>query len=309
MKGPKIKLWVIISGFIVGFYLSRMVGMAKSFQGEFNELTGENSSLFVIAKSFVNKNFDSELEKEYKAAGMNQQYKHVSIYYQEEDKVLIPLTIETLEWAEDKSAELFGSTKNVPIDMIFMSKEDIVKNSNIKAASGYYSDFEKVLAVSVDPESVEGILQELETPLYFFQKSILHEYAHYATFNKIEKAETLGSLFPTWFLEGIAEYVGNDKTEVGIGLTPYEAQPLEKISWDNDFQEVRHDGISEPYLQSYFTVNYLVQEYGTGVVDELIYRTKETEDFYEALEQLTGKPVTVFEQDVLKYYQRLDRVR
>ncbi|MBT2680184.1 hypothetical protein J7E38_14305 [Bacillus sp. ISL-35] len=303
MKVPKIRIWVIISGIIVGFYLSRMVGMAKSFQGEFNELTGENASLFVIAKSFVNQNFDSELEKEYKTAGMNQQYKHISIYYQEEDKELIPLTIETLKCAEDKSAELFGSTKNVPIDMIFMSKEDIVQISKIEDVSGYYSHFEKVLAVSVDPEYVEGILQELETPLYFFQKSILHEYAHYATFNKIEKAETFGDLFPTWFLEGISEYVGNDKTEVGFDSNPYEALPLKDISWDNDFHEVRQSGISEPYLQSYFTVNYLIQEYGINVVDELIYRTKESEDFYEALEQLTEKPVAVFEQDVINYYK------
>jgi hypothetical protein len=304
VKGAKRRVWLIIPAIIFGFYLSRWVGMAKSFQDEFNERTGENSSFLVIAKSFVNQNFDSELEKEYKAAGMNKQYKNVSIYYYEENKELIPLTIETLKWAEEKTAELFGGTKNVPIDMIFMSKEDIVQDSKIEDASGYYSDFEKVIAVSVDPEYLEGILQELETPLYFFQKSILHEFAHYTTFMKIAEAETFGDLFPTWFLEGIAEYVANDKTEVDIGLIPYEAQPLEDISWDNDFHEVRYDGISEPYLQSYFTVNYLIQEYGINVVNELIYKTKETEDFYEALEQVTEKQAAVFEQDVINYYQR-----
>jgi hypothetical protein len=304
VKGAKRRVWLIIPAIIFGFYLSRWVGMAKSFQDEFNERTGEHSSFLVIAKSFFNQNFDSELEKEYKAAGKNKQYKQVSIYYQEKDKELIPLTIETLKWAEEKTAELFGGTKNVPIDMIFMSKEDIVQDSKIEEASGYYSDFEKVIAVSVDPEYLEGILQELETPLYFFQKSILHEYAHYTTFMKIAEAETFGDLFPTWFLEGIAEYVANDKTEVDIGLIPYEAQPLEDISWDNDFHEVRYDGISEPYLQSYFTVNYLIQEYGINVVNELIYKTKETEDFYEALEQVTEKQAAVFEQDVINYYQR-----
>jgi hypothetical protein len=309
VKAPKRRFWLIIPAIIFGFYLSRWVGMAKSFQDEFNERTGENSSFFVIAKSFINQNFDSELEKEYKAEGKNKQYKHVSIYYLEEDKELIPLTIKTLKWAEEKSRELFGSYKDFPIDMIFMKKEDIVQISNIEDVSGYYSQFEKVLVVNADTEYVEGILQGDETPLYFFQKSILHEYAHYATFIKITEAETYGGLFPTWFLEGIAEYVANDKTEVDIGLIPYETQPLEEISWDDDFHEVRHAGISEPYLQSYYTVNYLIQEYGINVVNELMYKTKETEDFYIALEQLTGKPVAVFEKDVFDYYQRLDSVR
>lgn len=309
MKGAKRRLWLIIPAIIFGFYLSRWVGMAESFQDEFNERTGENSSFFVIAQSFVNENFDSELEKEYKTAGMNKQYKHVSIYYQEENKELISLTIETLKWAEEKSGELFGRYENVPIDMIFMKKEDIVQISKIEDVSGFYSQFEKVLVVNADTEYVEGILQGHETPLYFFRKSVLHEYAHYATFIKITEAETYGDLFPTWFLEGIAEYVANDKTEVDIDLIPYEPQPLEDISWDNDFHEVRHDGISESYLQSYFTVNYLIQEYGINMVNELIYKTKETEDFYVALEQLTGKPVAVFEKDVFDYYQRLDSVR
>jgi hypothetical protein len=303
MRYPKLRYWLIIFGLIIGIFTGKMISLVKSLQEELNERTGENANFLVTVQSLITQNFDSELEKNLKAASMKKEYENISIYYQEENKELIPLTIETLKWAEEKSSEVLGSSENVPIDLIFMSREDIEQFSNIESAAGYYSHFHKMIGVTVDPESVESILQDLETPLYFFQKTILHEYAHYATYMTAEAAEAFGDGFPTWFIEGIAEYVGEDGTVVDYDSNLHEALPLEKISWDNDFQEAQHVGLAEPYLQSYFTVNYLIQEYGVNVVDDLINRTRETGDFYEALEQLTERPVAAFEQEVIDYYQ------
>ncbi|WP_079508626.1 hypothetical protein [Mesobacillus jeotgali] len=303
MRYPKLKYWLIIIGLIIGIFTGRIITLVKSLQEELNERTGENANFLVTVQTLITQNFESELEKKLKAASMKKEYKNISIYYQEENKELIPLTIETLKWAENKSSEVLGSNKNVPIDLIFMSSGDIKQLSNIESVAGYYSHFHKIIGVSVDSERVEGIIQELETPLYFFQKTILHEYAHYATYMAAEEAEVLGDDFPTWFIEGVAEYVGEDGTVVDYDSNFHEALPLKKISWDNDFQEARHVGFAEPYLQSYFTMNYLIQEYGLKVVDDLINRTRETGDFYEALEQLTERPVAAFEQEVIDYYQ------
>lgn len=131
----------------------------------------------------------------------------------------------------------------------------------------------------------------------------MHEYTHYATFKKIEEAETFGDTFPAWFIEGIAEYVGNDGTEVHYESNPYETLPLESISWDNEFLEARQIDHANPYMQSYFTVNYLIQVYGKDVVVELIEKTNDHVGFYTALEQITGRTISEFEQDVLDYYQ------
>ncbi|MFT9598685.1 peptidase MA family metallohydrolase [Mesobacillus sp.] len=303
MSRPNIRLWVTIFFIILIIFLVSIFGVLKAFQKELHARTGENVTFFTTAKSVFTLNYDSELEVKLKAESMNHVYENISIYYQEENEKLIPLTIETLKWAEDKSAEILGRYSKKPIDFIFMSRENLEQLSNIDSAGGYYSNFEKVMGVNVNPDDVESILQELETPLFFFQRKILHEYTHYATFKKIEEAETFGDTFPSWFIEGIAEYVGNDGTEVPYESNPYETLPLESISWDNEFHEARQIEHANPYMQSYFTVNYLIQVYGKEVVVELIEKTNDTVGFYTALEQITGKTISEFEQDVLDYYQ------
>jgi hypothetical protein len=303
MSRPKLRLWLMIFTIILIIFLISIFGVLKAFQKQLNARTGENVSFFTTAKSVFTLNYDSELEVKLKAESMKHEYEKISIYYQEENEELIPLTIETLKWAEDKSAEVLGAYSKKPIDFIFMSREDLKQLSNIDSAGGYYSHFEKVMGVYVDPDDEESILQELETPLYFFQRKILHEYTHYATFQKIEEAETFGDTFPAWFIEGIAEYVGNDGTEVPFESNPYETLALESISWDNEFHEARQIDHANPYMQSYFTVNYLIQVYGKDVVVELIEKTNDHVGFYTALEQITGRTTSEFEQDVLDYYK------
>ncbi|MCM3685139.1 collagenase [Mesobacillus subterraneus] len=228
---------------------------------------------------------------------------HVTIYYQEENKDLIPLVIETLKRANTKTYQLLGDYDQSSIDLIFMNRENLEQLSNIDGAAGFYSDFLKVMGLTIDPEKVDSILQELETPLYYFQKTILHEYAHYATFRKIGDSGAMGDAFPLWFIEGVAEYIGNDKTEVHYESFHYETLSLKSISGEDKWKEARLNPDADPYLQSYFTVNYLMQDYGENVVTDLIDKTKETDDFYIALEQVTGKTILEFEQDVLKHYE------
>jgi hypothetical protein len=43
--------------------------------------------------------------------------------------------------------------------------------------------------------------------------------------------------------------------------------------------------------------------YGKKIVVDLIVQTNEDDGFYKALEQITGKTTSQFEQDVLDYYQ------
>ncbi|MBT2691652.1 hypothetical protein [Bacillus sp. ISL-55] len=131
---------------------------------------------------------------------MKNEYQHVSIFYQEENEKLIPMTVETLKWAEDVSSGLLGSYEKKPADLIFMDREHLQKLSNLDGVSGYYSNFDKVMGIHVHPDNVESIL---ETPLNYLQRPILHEYAHYATFRKIEEAGALLICFPYGSLRGL----------------------------------------------------------------------------------------------------------
>ena len=303
MSRPSVRLWITIFFTILIIFLVSIFGLIKTFQKELSARTGNNASFFTTAKSVFTLNYDSELERKLKANSMKHEYKHVSIFYQEENEKLMPLTVESLEWAEQISGELLGDYKPKSIDLIFMDRDHMDQLSNLDGVSGYYSNFDKVMGVYVHPEDVESILQELETPVYFFQRKILHEYAHYATFRKIEEAAVFGGAFPQWFIEGVAEYVANDQTEVHYELNRFEFLSLKSISQQEDWEEARHIETADPYKQGYFTVNYLIQEYGKSIVVDLINNTNETEGFNKAFEQIIGKTVSEFEQDVLNYYQ------
>ena len=303
MSQSNIKMWLTIFLTIFIIFLVSIFGLIKMFQKELNARTRENATLFTTAKSVFTFNYDSELEKKLKADSMKYEYNYVSIYYQKENEKLIPLTVETLEWAEKVTSEIFGEYDQRPFDMIYMDSEDLEKLSNAENVAGYYSNFDKVMGVYVHPEDVECILQELETPLYFFQRKILHEYAHYVSFKKIEEAEVFSGAFPKWFLEGVAEYVANDQTEVLYDLNRFEFLPLESITMDDDWEEARRIETADPYKQGYFSVKYLIQEYGKNIVVDLINNTNESEGFYKSFQQITGKTVVEFEQDVLTYYQ------
>jgi hypothetical protein len=108
MSRPSIKLWVTIFSVILIIFLVSIIGLLKAFQMELNARTGENATFFTTAKSVFTFNYDSEIEKRLKAESMKHEYKHVSIYYQEENEKLIPLTVETLEWAEKVSSGILG---------------------------------------------------------------------------------------------------------------------------------------------------------------------------------------------------------
>jgi hypothetical protein len=263
----------------------------------------ENVTFFTTAKSVFTLNYDSEVEVKLKAESMKHVYENISIYYQEENEKLIHLTVETLEWAEQISSEILNGYEQRPIDLIFMDQESLNHLSNSEDVAGYYSHFDKLMGIYVHPEDMEDILQSFETQLYFFQRKILHEYAHYATFRKIEEAEGSGDLFPEWLIEGIAEYVGNDQTEVNYDSNQFDFLPLESISLEDEWEKARRIDGANPYMQSYFTVNYLIQMYGKNIVVDLIEQTNETEGFYKAFEQITGMTTSEFGHDVLDYYQ------
>lgn len=303
MSRRNIRFWMLIFSFILIIFLASSFGILKMFQKELNARTGENETFYTTAKAFFTLNYDSDLEKKLKAESMKHAYQHVSIFYQEENEKLIPMTVETLKWAEEVSSGLLGSYERKPTDLIFMDREHLQRLSDLDGVSGYYSNFDKVMGIHVHPENVESILQKLETPLYYFQRPILHEYAHYATFRKIEEAGAFADLFPLWFIEGIAEIVASDQTEVHYDVNQYEILPLESITWGAGWKEARQIETADPYMQSYLSVNYLIQVYGKDILVELIQKTNDTEGFYKVLEKITGMTVAEFEQEVLDYYR------
>ncbi|KKI88484.1 hypothetical protein WQ54_31215 [Bacillus sp. SA1-12] len=296
---------LIISAFVILliFFITISLVVLKYFQEELNNQTGEKLSIIETFKAVATFNFDSELEQELKEIKMKKKINNVTIFYDEEQNELIPLTIKTLEWADETVYEVIGNYDKKPVDLMFMNLEEIDRFSELVDVSGFYTDFDKIIGIHVYQEDIENIMQKKETPLYFFQKSIMHEYGHFATYRKIDEIGVSPSEFPQWFLEGIAEYIGNDKTIVEYESFQFEWLPLQQISGGNGWQESRFIEHADPYLQSYFTINYLLKVYGSNVLMELMEKTKMTNDFNKALEQVSGKKIVEFEEDIISYYK------
>jgi len=238
--------------------------------------------------------YDSEKEIKLKEERNLEQHHHISIYYPDDFTELVPLTKETLNWAIKKNQELFGEVKEVPLDFIIVKDyEELEGLSGIVDISGFYSDFDKIMAITYHDK--DSLLAQKETPLYFFQKTILHEYTHYILARMTNDSSKGFSLYPTWFREGVSEYVGNDQTNVDY--SGFRLIPLVELDTQEQWQVARLQDEADVYNQSYFAINYLVDTFGTGIIKKILDETNSTENFEQGFLKATDLTVTNFEKN------------
>ncbi len=197
---------------------------------------------------------------------------HFDIYYYEEEAFLIDWAAETAEDAYVKMSDELGYdlSKRIPI-IIFMSARHFEQN-NISPISG---------------EGVGGFSEPLKNRLVMpyngsqrqFEETMVHEMSHIFQFDML--FPTLGAVFtaaapPEWFMEGMANYYGNDVDPEGEmvlrdAVMTASVPDLERLV---DFQY-----IPDPYLgyklgQS--VMAYLVETYGEDAPAELLRAFKGT---------------------------------
>jgi len=280
-----IKIIGITLSTIILIVLLFIIGMGIFIHKTLEKKTHENLPYVQSIKMFLTANFEGKAERELKANRLKENFKNITIYYPDDFSELIPITKETLDWAINKNKKVFGTVELRPVDLIvFKDKRDMNKLSNLKDVSGFYSDFDKLLAIKYDNK--EAILERKETPLYFFQKSILHEYTHYIFSRMVAGTKAGVSAYPLWFHEGIAEYIGNDKTNV-------EYSNFKVVSFDylvdrDQWQTARFQDGTNVYMQSYFAIKFLVDNYGEGILKEIINSTNSTGNFEESFKKTTG---------------------
>ncbi|WKA54565.1 peptidase MA family metallohydrolase [Planococcus shixiaomingii] len=299
MKTSTKMLPIILSSIIVLLGIV-LVGGSIFLSKFLEEKTQEELTYFQSIQMLFNTNFDGAAEREIKEANLREDHHHVSIYYEENFTDLLPLTKDTLDWAIERNEELFGELDERKMDLIvFENPEDITQLSDLKNISGFYSEFERLLGIIY--YNKESILEGNELALYRFQKNILHEYTHYAFERKIDKTKADDStLYPVWFHEGLAEYVGNDK--IRIEHSYFKDVPLQQLTTHDQWQKARFINKANVYEQSYFAIKYLVDQYGEESINELVESIGETRDFEKSFTELTGMTVTEFEQELNSYY-------
>ncbi|WP_160841572.1 peptidase MA family metallohydrolase [Halobacillus halophilus] len=276
------------------------VGVGVFINKTLEKETNKDLPFFQSIKMAVTLNFESESEKQLKEKRLNEKYRHISIYYPDDFKELMPITKETLDWAMDKNEQVFGNVETRPVDLVmFENKEDLNDLSSLVDVSGFYSDFDKLLAINYTDKNL--ILERRETPLYHFQKAILHEYTHYVFQRKIEGSDIRSSDYPLWFQEGIAEYIGNDGTTVLY--SDFQLVPFGQLFSGEQWRIGRQKDGSNVYKQSYFAIKYLTDTYDESIVNEIIAKTKHIGDFETGFTEATGITLHDLENNFLNSYK------
>jgi Collagenase len=297
------KIFFIILSTISVLLLLLAIGIGEFIHKTLEREMNQDLSYFQSIKMALTLNYDGEIETQFKEERTKEKYHHISLYYPEEFSELIPITKETLDWAIDKNQELFGTVKEVPVDLIVVQNKDELREfSELEDIAGFYSDFDKVVAITY--EDKELILERMETPLHYFQKIILHEYTHYIFARMVNDSSEGASPYPIWFQEGICDYVGNDQTEVEYSDFDLEFVPLVDLVTQKQWEDLLTHGNTEVYLQSYFAVKYLIDTFGVGIVKEIINATNPTGDFERGFMQATGITIFDFEKNFLGQLDR-----
>ena len=221
-----------------------------------------------------------ELLKEYNKI----EYKHLTIYYLESDKELLPATKTALERGIILNEKLIG-TYNNPYDIVlFKDKDQIESFSNLEYAIGFNSISMNMLGIL--PENREAILNNIGPTVWLYNKNVIHEYTHYVLTQKLTELELTDRDIPLWFSEGIAEYIGSN----GMDQSNIDAKivPIKQLSTYTQWNSYRINPEYDIYLQSYLTVRYLINSFDNGIINEILIQTQINGDFDEGFQSATG---------------------
>lgn len=247
-------------------------------------------------KGFITGNAEGKGEKQLKESSIREDHHHITVYFEENFSELLPLTKETLDLAIERNEELFGEIDNVPFDLLVY--ENLVEMSGFElreAKDAYYSDFQKIIAIHNSGKEV--LLAEDELALYSFRQILLHEYTHYAFYRRVSNPNH----YPMWFIEGIAEYVGNDPERVFY--PHFENIPFSQLNSVGQWEAALATSLASPYSQSYYALSFLTEEYGEDIITQIIDSVDESRNFEESFSEITGLTVHNLEKVFLSSYK------
>ncbi|MBV7508990.1 collagenase [Bacillus sp. sid0103] len=117
----------------------------------------------------------------------------------------------------------------------------------------------------------------------------------------IDRSKSGSAAYPLWFQEGIAEYIGNDKTNVVY--SNFQVVPFGQLIGGDQWQEARFKDGTNVYEQSYFAIQFLIDKYGDGIVRKIIISTNRTGDFEGSFMKTTGMNILDLENNFLSPYK------
>ena len=126
-----------------------------------------------LAVAYVAEKVETEKKQELLRDYNKEDFQHVTIYFLDSDKGLLPATKKALTKGMEINEELIGSYHK-PLDVVlFSNNEQIETFSGLDYAIGFHSASQNMLGIL--PENREGILNDVGPTIWLFNNNVIHE--------------------------------------------------------------------------------------------------------------------------------------
>lgn len=244
---------------------------------------------------------------EYKDAFEETSYKNYKILHKKDLEPALPMIFSYLDELEERSKNILDYTTTEELTIQFDYDESVFKERSnsvggISDVAGYYNIATKTMYMNIEDvyrdviinmPKVEFVSTGMNISSNNFKETLYHEYSHHIYNSFIKDNNIDDENLPTWFEEGMSEYMANSSSFEDKELNFI---PLNKLNSDSEWVEsVNKSGNNSPYIQSYYTVYKMIKLYNENILKELIINCKD-KTFDESFKVVTNSSLDKFEK-------------
>lgn len=286
-RQPKTRLWMVLkiilaASILLGAFLARFPNFIRI--QAYNVVRG-----FLKQKTIVQTRQMSSISGE-----------HFVVKYYPEDKKDAELVLATAEKFYKPVAADFNYKGNplIPI-VVYPTRQSLNRSfgweANESAMGVYWAGVIRVLSPQV--WITAGDAQEYDKT-FISSGPMAHELTHLVVDYKT------GGNYTRWFTEGLAQYEEHKLTGFVFddpdGSLDQPLYPLKDM--DQGFDDLPNQALA--YRESYATVCYLVDHYGTDKLNQILSNLAHGDDMDQAFKQAIGVNLTQFEQNWLAWLKQ-----
>lgn len=245
-----------------------------------------NSSIYELLKPKVSALIDN---KDYEMKFKIDNKESAKIYYTDDFEPVLDLVHAYLNKAKEDNIKLFGNIKVQPVKIEFDYDKAVFekRDPSFKDYSGLYSAINKTIYVYIS-----DCYKDIKST--YFRYILLHEYNHHMFYQFLNSNKIDMEKIPAWFIEGTAEFAGNEDYP---GAEPEKILDLNQLNTNSQWTNYNNKGYSV-YEESHYAVRWLIHMKGENAVKDILLKTKSM-DFNTAFKQVSGMSLENY-QDILK---------
>lgn len=214
-----------------------------------------------------------------------------TIYYTKEFEPALKLVEAYLDKAKKDNVKVFGDFSISDLTVKFDYDEEVFRKRNpiMNDLAGLYNKNEKTAYVIIKDCYSNALASNMKSG--YFKETLMHEYTHHVIHEFLALMETPMDKIPTWFEEGICEYIG---LEGGNGPAPVKMVNFGELNTLEQWADYNNKEYPV-YHQSHYAIRQLIAMKNEGIIKDILIKLK-YEDFNTAFKEATGISFEDFEK-------------